>query len=145
MYSCFRLITWCSEVDQPQLDQWLSDWNNLPLILACLADEIVEIRRVAIGILGRVMPYQTGEITSKLRAVVTELLGELATGQDLQVESSLITLRCVIQAAPQAVNPHVEVIAKALKAKMECHESTIVVLSLKAFAALAEVTICESD
>lgn len=103
-----------------QFDHYLSQNDPLDTLFIALNDEVFNVRKVVLTILGRLAKRNPGQVMPHLRKTLIQLLTELQLSQDIQIrQDSAELLGTMIDSAQQLVKPYARAIAKVLLPKLK--------------------------
>jgi len=103
------------------LDKYNCQVEILSILLPCLNDEVMENRKEAITLVGRLFKHNPAYVLPPLRKVLMQLLAELQQfkGNSAEQEESASLLGHLLLSCPSLVSPYVTPIANVLVSKLQ--------------------------
>ncbi|CUM64043.1 uncharacterized protein PRCAT00001631001 [Priceomyces carsonii] len=121
-------------------DPQLSQAENVRLLFIALNDEVFEIRKVAIRILGRLSSINPAYIVPSLRKTLIELLSRLQySTSSRKNEESAVLLSLLISNSKELTRPYVKPIVAALLPKAKSSSSSVASSAITCLGELAVV------
>ena len=125
---------------EKRFDHFLAQAEMLRSLFIALNDEVFEIRRAAMRVVGRLGVYNPAYVLPCLRKTLIQLLTELEfSGNGRQKEDSARLLGQLIQSAHRLVEPYTAPILRTLLPKLRDPNNAV---SAAMIATLGQVYIC---